>query len=174
VASANEYTFFTSWRVRGSLEEAAAIIENAASLPRWWPSVYLDVRELEKAKRFELFTKGFLPYTLVWQFEVVEKAPPHRFVIDARGDFVGRGVWTLRQDGDFVVLDYDWRVRADKPLLAKLSFVLKPFFAANHRWAMKKGEQSLALELRRRRGEANVPPPPQPTFRRMARRSRAS
>ena len=170
---ANEYTFFTTWRVRGELKDAAAIIEDAKSLPRWWPSVYLDVREV-RHDVFELFTKGFLPYTLLWQFEVVEKASPHRFVLEARGDFVGRGIWSLRQDGDFVVLDYDWRVRADKPLLAKLSFVLKPFFAANHRWAMKKGERSLELELRRRRGETDVPAPPQPTFRRMAQRPKPS
>jgi hypothetical protein len=60
---------------------------------------------------------------------------------------------------------YDWRIRAEKPLLRAFSFVLKPIFAANHRWAMARGEESLALELRRRRGESGVPAPPAPTFR---------
>ena len=44
-----------------------------------------------------------------------------------------------------------WRRRADKPLLAALSFLMKPLFAANQRWAMARGEESLKLELARRR-----------------------
>jgi hypothetical protein len=53
---------------------------------------------------------------------------------------------------------------AEKPLLKKLSWLLRPAFAANHEWAMRKGLESLELELRRRRGELQVPPPPGPTF----------
>jgi hypothetical protein len=42
--------------------------------------------------------------------------------------------------------------------------LLRPAFAANHEWAMRKGLKSLEFELRRRRGEQQVPPPPGPTF----------
>ena len=38
----NDYNFFTRWRVSGRIETVAAILEDAASLPRWWPSVYLE------------------------------------------------------------------------------------------------------------------------------------
>ena len=56
---------------------------------------------------------------------------------------------------------------SEKPLLKTLSFLLKPIFEANHRWAMAQGETSLALELARRRAtsdaaRARVPPPPGP------------
>lgn len=73
------------------------------------------------------------------------------------------------QDGAFVDISYDWRISAEKPLLRRLSFLLKPIFAANHRWAMARGEESLVLELRRRHAQteaerAAVPPPPGPTF----------
>ena len=57
-----------------------------------------------------------------------------------------------------------------KPLLRRLSWLLKPVFAANHHWAMARGEESLALELRRRRHPDQpeaVPPPPPATFRRL-------
>jgi hypothetical protein len=65
---------------------------------------------------------------------------------------------------------YDWRIRADKPLLRYGSFVFRPIFGANHRWAMARGEESLNLELRRRRAQteeerAAIPAPPRPTFR---------
>jgi hypothetical protein len=58
-------------------------------------------------------------------------------------------------------------VRAEKPLLQALSPFLRPLLAANHRWAMRKGEESLALELARRRAatpadRAKIPAPPPP------------
>lgn len=39
----NEYHFISDWQVEGTLEEVSAILTDTASLPRWWPSVYLDV-----------------------------------------------------------------------------------------------------------------------------------
>ena len=114
-----------------------------------------------------LHTKGWLPYTLEWEFEVVESRYPYGFVLIADGDFDGRGEWTFRQDGPDVAIAYDWRLRAEKPLLRQLSFLMKPLFEANHRWAMAQGEESLKLELARRRASsdaarARIPPPPGP------------
>jgi len=171
----NEYRFITHWRVEGAINEVADILRDAKDLPRWWPSVYLEAQELEAGDRegvgrvVSLYTKGWLPYTLRWQFRVTEANYPHGFSIAAWGDFVGNGRWTLEQDGAFVNIVYDWRIRADKPLLSALSFLLKPLFAANHRWAMARGEESLKLELARRQAPtpeeaAKLPPPPQPTF----------
>ena len=102
----------------------------------------------------ELHTKGWLPYTLKWQLRKTESRYPYGFSIEASGDFDGQGVWTFEQDGSFVNIIYDWKIRADKPLLRYLSFLLKPIFSANHRWAMAQGEQSLRAELTRRRAAA--------------------
>ena len=49
-----------------------------------------------------------------------------------------------------MLLTYDWRIRADKPLLGWFSPILRPLFAWNHRWAMRQGERSLRRELARR------------------------
>lgn len=92
-----------------------------------------------------------LPYTLRWQFPVTESRYPLGFSLEAWGDFNGRGTWTLAQDDDFVNVTYDWKVRADKPLLKALSFLFKPLFSANHKWAMARGEESLRVELARLR-----------------------
>jgi hypothetical protein len=169
----NHYAFVTRWRVEGTCGEAADILGDPLALPRWWPSVYLGVEELEAPDarglggRFRLHTQGFLPYTLFWDLQVVETRYPHGFTIVATGDFDGRGVWTIEQDGNFVNIVYDWRLSAEKPLLKKLSSLMKPVFAANHRWAMEQGEESLTLELLRRRAgsdtaRAKIPPPPGP------------
>lgn len=170
--SANDYHFITDWRVQGTLQEVTEIIGDAESLPRWWPSVYLEVRVLEPGdaagvgKRVSLYTKGWLPYTLRWHFRVSEVTRAG-FTLLAEGDFVGRGIWTFAEDGEWVKMTYDWKIEANKPLLRRLSFLLKPIFSMNHLWAMARGEESLALELRRRcpqmGDEEPIPAPPPPT-----------
>lgn len=169
--ASNDYHFITTWRVTATLPEVNDIIGNALDLPRWWPSVYLEVKELEAGDErgvgrvIELFTKGFLPYTLRWQFRVTESRQPYGFTLEAWGDFVGRGIWAFEPAGDEVIITYDWKVRADKPLLRNFSFVMKPFFSANHRWAMQQGLKSLQIELARRhattpQARALIPAPP--------------
>jgi len=120
----NEYHFIDPWRVEGSAEEVAALIEDGEGLPRWWPSTYIDVRTLESGGenqigRVSAFrTKGWLPCTLRWNFRVVEREHPRRFALEAfGGDFDGLGVWTFEQDGPHVLVTFDWRVRSNKPLM---------------------------------------------------------
>lgn len=174
--ASNEYHFVTHWRVESTVAEVLDVLGKASDLPRWWPSVYLDVKELAPGdanglgKEVSLYTKGWLPYTLRWQFRVSEINPPHGFSLVASGDFVGKGVWTFAQDGTWVNITYDWKILADKPLLRTLSFVMKPIFSSNHLWAMAKGEESLKLELARRHAQSEAerakiaaPPPATPS-----------
>jgi hypothetical protein len=169
----NDYHFVTRWRVEGTAGEVADILREPLSLARWWPAVYLSVDELAPpddkgiGQRVRVHTKGFLPYTLRWEFVVTESRYPSRFALDAYGDFVGHGLWTIEQDGGFVNATYDWRIRAEKPLLQKLAPLLRPLLEANHRWAMAEGQASLKLELLRRRAgsieaQRSIPPPPGP------------
>ena len=154
----NEYHFTTKWRLSAKIETISDILADPTDLPRWWPTVYLDVTQLEKGDEngvgsvYDLYTKGWLPYKLRWCFRVTESRYPHGFALEAWGDFVGTGVWTLVQNGQYADVTYDWRIRADKPLLRYLSFLMKPIFSANHRWAMAQGEASLRRELTGVRG----------------------
>src|SRR6266852_3573048 len=175
---AAEYHFITNWKIQGTAHEVAEVLGDPIGLKRWWPSVYLGVRELEPGdpqtgvgKYIELYTKGWLPYTLRWRFRVTESRAPNGFSLVADGDFVGTGVWSLKQDGDYADVTYDWRIAADKPLLRYGTPIFRPIFAANHRWAMARGLESLELELRRRRAgsdeeRAAVPAAPGATFTR--------
>ncbi len=203
--TSSAYQFVTRWVVPADREEVAAVLGDAGSLARWWPSVYLRVTELDPGdergigKVVDLWTKGWLPYTLRWRFRVTESDPPNGFALEASGDFVGRGVWRLAEaeapggpnpagvevpDGPgpardgappigivpWTLVEYDWRIVAEKGLLRRLSFLLRPVFAANHRWAMARGEESLRLEIARRHAAddpaivAALPAPPGPTF----------
>jgi hypothetical protein len=169
--------------VPAAAEEIVDVLGDAAALSRWWPSVYLKATVVEPGDErglgrvVDLHTKGWLPYTLRWRFRVTESNPPRGFAIEASGDFVGRGVWTLTPEAAAGApgstrtrVEYDWRIVAEKGLLKRMSFLLKPVFAANHRWAMARGERSLLIELARRHAApdptvlAAIPAPPGPTF----------
>jgi hypothetical protein len=169
----NQYHFITTWLVEGTAGEVADVLRDPLDLPRWWPAVYLAVQELAPPdsrglhQRVRVRTKGWLPYTLSWDFEVVESRYPERFALEATGDFVGSGVWTIVQDGPRARATYDWQIRADKPLLRRMAPIMRPLLEANHRWAMAQGEESLRLELSRRRASTtearrSVPAPPGP------------
>jgi hypothetical protein len=183
--ASNEYHMITTWRIPATPAEIAAVLGDAQELVRWWPAVYLDVSILEPGdsegigRVVELFTKGWLPYTLRWRFRVTALDLPRTMEIEAIGDFQGRGVWTLTPrrtaddvDGPQTEVSYDWRILAQKGILRRLSFLLKPLFRANHAWAMRQGERSLVLELARRHAAARpdpavlaaLPEPPGPTF----------
>jgi hypothetical protein len=178
---AADYHFFTEWRVAGTLDEVKAILGDGPSLPRWWPAVYLKVDVVDpggdggEGAVIDLHTKGWAPYTLRWRLSITEPITDRGFALRADGDLDGTGVWTFAQDGPEVVITYTWSIQATKPLLRRLSWLLKPAFAANHHWAMRKGEESLRLELRRQRAAgdpaalASIPPPPPATFSRVSR-----
>lgn len=172
--AANDYRFVTHWRVYGTLQEVADVLSRPEDYPRWWPAVYLSARKLASGngdgveRPIALVTKGWLPYTLAWTLRVTDSRHPHGFVFEADGDFVGGGRWIFEASGAWVNVTLEWEIRADKPLIAVLSPALRPVFAANHRWAMRRGEESLVLELARRRAATaadreRVPPPPGPT-----------
>jgi len=172
----NDYHFIDRWRVEGDIKEVADILEDALALPRWWGSVYFEVKEIEPGqsnhgvgKVISLRAGGWLPYTLRINFRTVESNYPHGFAMDATGDLEGKGVWTFEQDGVFVNVTYHWTIRANKKIIEMFSFLLKPIFRSNHNWTMKRGEESLKLELLRRRARTpeeadRVPQPPAPAF----------
>ncbi len=189
--ASNDYHFTTVWHIAATPEEITEVLGDAPALARWWPSVYLTVSEVAPGdergigKVVDLWTKGFLPYTLRWRFTVTESDPPTGFRIEATGDFVGHGIWTLARDrepgdprGPLTTVVYDWTVIAEKGVLKNLSIIMKPIFRANHRWAMARGEESLKLELARRHAAtdptitAAIPKPPGPTFPHNLRRLR--
>lgn len=175
--ASSDYHILTHWRVRGTVQEVVDVLERPEDLPRWWPSVYLAVEravpgdEHNVGAEFDLFTKGWLPYTLRWRLRIAAVEPYRRFVVEAAGgDFSGRGVWTFRAEDNEVLIEYDWNIGARKPMLRRWSFLLGPIFAWNHRWAMRRGGESLALELERRRARTpqereRIPAPPRSTFR---------
>ena len=134
-----EFHLPTSWRVRGTVARAYDILSKPLDFVRWWPEVYLKVREVNPGdadgvgRIMELHTKGWLPYRLAWRAELIAVDKPRSMSILARGDLDGRGEWRFTQDGDFVDIHYDWA--AFVPFLGVWSFQLDGIFIGATRTA---------------------------------------
>ena len=133
----------------------AEVLNDPLALPRWWPSVYLasrssvlGTRPPESVGSSSSYTKGWLPYTLRWRFKVTESRGEQGFKLVADGDFVGTGIWTLKAGCGLVDVQYDWRIRADKPLLRYGTVVFRPIFAPTTAGRWLRGEESLTLSSR--------------------------
>ena len=151
-----EFHLVSHWRVEGTPDEVAAVLTRPEDFPRWWGDVYLAVREIAPGdasgigRAVEVRSKGWLPYRLTWRGRLLSARMPETWEVAAEGDLVGRGVWTLKPDGRFTNVTYDWRVIADRPLFRLLAPMFKWLMVSNHQWAMAKGEAGLKRELARR------------------------
>ena len=145
----------TTWHVQGRIDDVADLSE-PEDFPRWWGEVYLSVTTTNKGDAQSLgqtvavHSKGWLPYRLNWEGKLVESHRPTSWTVEATGDLVGRGVWTLRQQGDITEINYDWSVSSNRLLFRVLAPMLRWVMVSNHRWAMAKGEKGLQAELVRR------------------------
>jgi uncharacterized protein YndB with AHSA1/START domain len=146
--------------VAATAEEVYEILSQPLEYPRWWPSVYLTARQVAPREaptreaapgRVRMRTTGWLPYTLGWEALFTEARRPDLLEIRASGDFEGRGIWSIVEDGKFTDITFDWKVDVRKLLPRYLSPAFRPAFEANHRWAMEQGRASLELELARGR-----------------------
>jgi len=150
-----EFHIPTTWRVEARVAHVFDVLSRPQEFVRWWPEVYLGVREVKPGDEsglgrvVDLHTKGWLPYELRWQAEVVAIAKPRSISLRARGDLEGRGEWRLSQDGGWTVASYDWTVLVTQPWMIALAPLLKPAFVANHLWAMRRGLEGLRRELAR-------------------------
>jgi uncharacterized protein YndB with AHSA1/START domain len=145
------YAFVDEWLVPAPIEPVYDLLSCPRDYPRWWGDAFLegegDPAPAASGKRARLVTRGRLPYRLRWDLTCVEADAPRRLVSQIDGDFVGEGIWQLEpvDGGTRVVLE--WRVDVRKPLVRHLTPLLRPLFAWNHRWAMRRGQERIVALL---------------------------
>jgi len=145
----------TIWHIRGRIEDVADILARPEDFPRWWGDVYLSVKTVRPGggrgigQRVAVHSKGWLPYRLDWEGTLVESQMPATWTVEATGDLVGGGVWTLTQRGETAEIAYDWSVRSDRLLFRLLAPLFRRLMISNHRWAMARGERGLQREMDR-------------------------
>jgi uncharacterized protein YndB with AHSA1/START domain len=150
---AREYVFVDEWDVEAPTEAVFTAIADARTYPEWWKPVYLEAEtdgppEVGRASR--QYFKGRLPYRLRTTSEIVRLEAPRLVEADVRGDLSGRGLWTLTPAGTRTHVRFDWRVYADRPLLRRLTPLLRPLFRWNHNWAIARAIEGLEPYARQR------------------------
>jgi uncharacterized protein YndB with AHSA1/START domain/mannose-6-phosphate isomerase-like protein (cupin superfamily) len=146
------YVFVDEWDVAAPREAVFAAIADARTYPQWWRPVYLDVEADGPAalgRESRQHFKGRLPYHLHTRSVVVALDPPHTVTGDVDGDLRGRGTWTLTPSAGGTHVRFDWRVHADRRLLALLTPVLRPLFRWNHNWAIARAIEGLEPHAQR-------------------------
>lgn len=148
----------SSWKLHGTVEEIAAILEDPLSLTRWWGPVFMKGELVSTGNSglegvtVRFFTKGLLPHTFQFTAQVARLDEAGEVVIRTWGDFDGVGHIAIEQCGSHVWVDVNWSVTVEQPYIRFLLAAFKPVFTANHRWAMRRGREGLQAEIARRRG----------------------
>jgi uncharacterized protein YndB with AHSA1/START domain len=149
---AREYVFVDAWDVDVPREAVFEVLADARSYPEWWP-VYLKSETdgpPEVGQKSRQHFKGRLPYTLRTEATITAYDPPSRLEADVIGDLRGHGRWTLTPRNGGTHVRFDWQVFADRPLLRRLTPVLRPLFRWNHNWAISRAMEGLELYARTR------------------------
>jgi uncharacterized protein YndB with AHSA1/START domain len=154
VAVAAQYQFIDRWYIPAPIEDVYDVIGDQLDYPKWWGKVFVAVTgdggPPRPGRRASLVSKGFLPYKLRWNAEVVEADRPRGFRFTMEGDFVGGGEWTLEEREGGTQATLDFRPAVEKPGVKQLTPILRPLFGANHRWAMRRGQEGIVEYMRRR------------------------
>ncbi len=148
------YSFVDEWHVPAPVEAVYELLSCPRGYPAWWGDVFLhgegDPGPAAPGKRARLVTRGRLPYRLRWELVCAEACAPRRLVSHIHGDFVGDGIWTLAPAPGGTRVMLEWRVEVRKPLVRRLTPLLRPLFAWNHHWAMARGQERIAVALHSR------------------------
>ena len=146
--------FVTIWRLQAPVERVFDTIDDTGAWPEWWPSVKaverLAAGDAEKLGAIDRMTFiGKLPYRLAFEMKVARRRPPNELVGLATGELEGVGDWSMRQEGDWTVVRYEWSIRTTRRwlnLLAPLPFVGE-IFALNHHAVMRDGLRGIRRRL---------------------------
>jgi hypothetical protein len=137
------YAFADEWLVPATPDWVYELLSCPREYPAWWGDVFLegagDPGPAAPGKRARLVTRGRLPYRLRWELVCVQAIAPARLVSRIDGDFAGDGIWTISTADGGTRAVLEWNVEVRKGFVRRLTPILRPLFAWNHRWAMGRG-----------------------------------
>ena len=146
------YRFVTQWFFDVPIEQVWEAIADSERWSEWIQDFrHVAVRLLEPSgeKVFDIEYRGDLPYSFRFTLTPTCVEAPHRMELDASGQLVGTGCWTLVTKEEGTVVTYVWDVGVTNPifsLLARLPFI-KALTENNHNATMARAEQALRQQL---------------------------
>jgi uncharacterized protein YndB with AHSA1/START domain len=149
---ASEYVFADEWDVDAPREAVFDALADGRTYPDWWKPVYIDTQTdgpPQLGRVSQQHFKGRLPYHLRTRSTITRYEPPSVLGAEVEGDLRGTGLWTLTVHDGLTHVRFDWRVHADRPVLRRLTPLLRPLFRWNHAWAIARARDGLEPYARR-------------------------
>ena len=150
--AAKQFNLMTEWHLDAPVERVWPLLTSIEEWPLWWRAV--SQVELLKAgdanglgSIHRITWKTALPYQLTFDTRMTRIEPMSIIEGQASGELDGRGLWTLRPDGERTHVRYDWNVEVTKPWMKILAPILRPVFAWNHNVVMGWGEEDIRSRL---------------------------
>jgi uncharacterized protein YndB with AHSA1/START domain len=150
--AAKQFNLMTEWRLDAPVERVWPLLTSIEEWPLWWRAV--SQVELLKAgdanglgSIHRITWKTALPYHLTFDTRMTRIEPMSIIEGQASGELDGRGLWTLRPEGERTHVRYDWNVEVTKPWMKILAPILRPVFAWNHNIVMGWGEEDIRSRL---------------------------
>jgi uncharacterized protein YndB with AHSA1/START domain len=148
-----QYRFVDEWFVPAPPEVVYDVIGEGLEYPEWWGDVFLEAEgdsgPPAAGKSIRVKVKGYLPFHLRFESEVVECERPERIRMRISGDLSGGGEWRFEPVEGGTRATLDWRPVVNKPVVRQLTPVLRPLFASNHHWTMRRGQEHILERVRR-------------------------
>lgn len=120
--------------------------------PEWWRGV-VSARQHDPGdedgigRRGEIVWRAPLGYRVRFTIEALKIERPVLLEARAEGDLTGTGTWRFGESSGATDAVFEWRVRADKPLMRAAGPLLRPILVWNHDWLMATGEAGLGRYL---------------------------
>lgn len=144
--------FLTTWLLAAPRQEVWDALADVLAWPAWWQGMEAVVElapgdEGRVGSRYRVRWRGRGPYSVAFDFEVIEVHEPLSMSGRASDGLTGTGRWRLfEQDGVTAVL-YEWDVRPE-PVWMRAAARLAPGpLRRNHDWVMRRGGDGLARRL---------------------------
>jgi uncharacterized protein YndB with AHSA1/START domain len=139
------YRFLTTWLLEAPREVVWDTIYDAARWPEWWRGV--ERAEVVGERFWRSRWRSAFPYSLEFDFEILEVDRPNSLEGRARGDLAGDGAWRIYEGKLGTASTWEWNVETTLAWLNLFGPAVKPAFAWNHHRIMRWGAEGLARRL---------------------------
>jgi uncharacterized protein YndB with AHSA1/START domain len=147
-----QYHFVTEWSFPVPIDRVWAEIADSEHWTDWlqdFRRVTIHPATADGQTVFDIEYRGDLPYTFRFKLTPTQVEPPHRMELEASGQLVGRGCWTLVPKEGGTHVTYVWDVGVTNPIFnafTRLPFV-KGLTERNHHATMARAELALRQRL---------------------------
>lgn len=161
------------WDIDVNISELDFVIDEPRLITNWWAAVFLKVEILggsyysDEGLKVRLWTKGLMPHSFKFLARVFHDKTKNQVMVKTDGDFNGIGTISISPIGrNQSQIHINWRTCVNNHYLYPLMMLVKPIFIANHKWAMRRGEQGIKQELLHRKSthQNNIRAQQKPSF----------